>query len=300
MTTDLQSTASSDAEIQRLICVRHPYYALEHLRVIGRGEVECLVAAEQSFGCEMPPMRAAEAGRHMAILGSCALASLGERQGQHFYLAKTARLEVFPAPSELVPFLRGHARAAFTGRREGQATVTLTTEAGLETHKLIVEYNVLPSATFYRLFAAHRLDLRQGERSGASCVTARHPLRNNPYKDSIPLAALTIEGQTARAEIPVVTPAMCNGHFAEVPLLPVAIVMGSLLEVAGTLFLVLEGKPTARYRVLWAEVTAHRFAEAGKALFLSASLVEATTFKCQATTTDGLVGEMVVSLAGTD
>jgi 3-hydroxymyristoyl/3-hydroxydecanoyl-(acyl carrier protein) dehydratase len=93
---------------------------------------------------------------------------------------------------------------------------------------------------------------------------------------------------------------MCNGHFAEVPLLPVAIVMGSLSQVAGALFLALNGKLT-RYRVLSADIAAHRFAEAGKALFLTASLAEireqVLTFKCEATTMGGLVGEMSISLA---
>ena len=322
-----QANLNDAAEIQRLICVRHPYYALEGLRVISRGSVECFVQAEQDLGSEVPPMRAAEAGRHMAILGSFALASLGERQGQHFYLAKAARLEGLSALPAMLPFqllepipLRGHAYASFTGKREGQAVVTLTTEAGLETHKLIVEYNVLSRATFYRLFAAHRVDLRRWERGSITapvsritpddrweCVdavgslTVPHPLRNNPYKDSIPLAAFTIEDRAARAEIPCITPDMCNGHFAEVPLLPIAIVMGSLSQVAGALFLALNGNPT-RYRVLSADIAAHRFAEAGKALFLTASLTEIRceqvfTFRCEATTTDGLVGEMSISLA---
>lgn len=241
----------------------------------------------------------------MAILGSCALASLGERQGQHFYLAKSAGLASLSTSREPAQLLRGLAKAAFTSKREGQATVLLTTEAGVVTHKLTVEYNVLSRATFYRLFAAHRVDLRQGERVGTSSITVPHPLRDNPYKNSIPLADLTIEGNTARAVIPCVTPAMCNGHFAEVPLLPVAIVMGSLLEVAGALLVVLNGKPT-RYRMVSADVTAHKFCEPGKTLFLSAALTEITpmafakphmTFKCKATTTDGGIGEMTVSLA---
>ena len=289
-------------QLRRQLCVRHPYFALEQVVVVEPGVVACSVPVEQELGRELPPIRAGEAGRHLAILGSCALASLGERRGQHFYLAKAARIETCSLSSEPVTSLIGTARGHFVGKRSGLATADLATPEGVVTHVITVEYDVMPAATFYRLFAAQRTDLRLFPREpGVASPAFAHSGRNNPYREVSVFADERQEGPSMTASIPMITASLCNGHFAETPLLPVAVVMGSLMEVAGRLLVSLSGDPTTRYFLHAAEIAAHQFAQIGKPLFLSARHVgfngSTHDFECMATTEDGLIGEMTLTLA---
>ena len=263
----------SRTELFERICVRDPYFALREVRVMGPGEVTAQVPVEQEPHGEASPLMAAEVGRHMAILGSCA-ASLLHKGGQHFYLARRASLERLhegPLP-KATGLLRGTARAEFKERRTASASTLLSSADGQPLFAMSVDYNVLSSAAFQRLFQGARQELRRaprGERPGGEPGEFAAQ-RRNPYSEPLPLESLEREGECLRATLGPVSADLCKGHFAMYPVLPVAMVMGGLSGVAGMLLRQLVGNPAARYLVTRGEVRAESLVYAGETVLFDA------------------------------
>jgi hypothetical protein len=136
------------SELYSRICVRDPYFALSEVTMVGPGEVLARVPVEQAPGAEASPINAAEVGRHLAILGSCASALINPKEGQHYYLARRAKLERLhdgPRPRLEEP-LWGLARAEFVEKRCTRAHTVLADPDGLPLYSLEVDYNVLSGA----------------------------------------------------------------------------------------------------------------------------------------------------------
>src|SRR5688572_30011137 len=112
-------------DVHSLICVRPPYFAPEDVRANSTG-VEAKGRVQQDPGRGPGPISGAEAGRHLAILGSCALARVNPQVERHYYLASAAELErLAPAAPTAQGKLRAFAHAWFTGKRAGRAQCTL-------------------------------------------------------------------------------------------------------------------------------------------------------------------------------
>src|SRR5690606_7878899 len=140
------------------------------------------------------PISAAEAGRHLAILGSCAAARLRPEDEQHFYLAQQAvltRLHPGPLP-RAGGLLSGEATATFTGRRAARARCTLSSAEGRPLFALEVTYAVLAAPLFHRLHADARVELRRADRPrlGADVIDLA-AMRRNPFALPLPLGPRT-------------------------------------------------------------------------------------------------------------
>lgn len=89
----------------------------------------------------------------------------------------------------------------------------------------------------------------------------------------LPLDVTVRPGEGVHAVLPEVTPAMCAGHFAMYPALPVAILMHALSSLAGRA-LRERWDMSTRYRMLRADVEAHQLAFAGERLEFDARFVD--------------------------
>ena len=116
------------------ICVRPPYFALRGLRSPEPGVCVAWVEPEQPLGAEAGPIAGAEAGRHLAILGSAAIASRSPDGDQRYYLARAAHFErVCGELPARAPALVAEAVASmdFDGSRNAVARGVLRTPAGI-------------------------------------------------------------------------------------------------------------------------------------------------------------------------
>lgn len=284
------------------ICVRDPYFALSEVRVLGPGAVVAQVPVEQVSEGEASPLNAAEAGRHLAILGSCA-ASLLTKEGQHYYLARRAsveRLHEGPLP-RATGLLRGSARAEFKERRTASARTLLTGAEGQPLFAMSVDYNVLSAAAFQRLFQGARQDMRREPRAERGPRGEGYEaLRQNPHGQLLPLHGLEREGDCLRGTLGPVSAELCKGHFAMYPVLPVAAVMSGLSSLAGMLLRQLVGNASARYLVTRGEVRAESLAYAGETVQFDAhrQVVRGRDhhFDCWASVSGRVVGTMELVL----
>jgi hypothetical protein len=295
----------SRPELFARICVRDPYFALSEVRVAGEGKLTARVPVEQETGGEASPINAAEVGRHLAILGSCAAAQVNPKEGQHYYLARRARLERLhagPLP-RATGLLLGTARAEFREKRTATAHTRLTDERGQALFSLEVDYNVLSAAAFLRLFQGARQDMRReprAERGPRNTSADFAALRTNPHREPPPLHGYVRDGECLKATLGPVSAELCKGHFALHPVLPVAVVMSGLSGLAGTLLRELVGNPSARYLVKHGEVRADSLAYAGESVTFGSHLhgVEGKDhrFYCWAAVGERLVGVMELTL----
>ncbi|MEJ7138421.1 hypothetical protein [Amphibiibacter pelophylacis] len=240
--------------------VTPPYFAFETLASEG-DQVVAPIAPEQNRGGEESLMASAEVGRHLAILGSCALAQMQAETGRFFYLAQEATLVRLPASESAVRGpLQARARARHLTARDASATAELCNGQGQALFQLDVDYKVLRPAVFQKLYRAHH------------CPTP--PSTRNPYLDNAPLRVSALDANGMEAYFGPVEPADCAGHFDDYPCLPVAILMHTLSQAAGYYFALGLGLTAqdalsigrAFYQVQKAHIRAHRLVFAGQAV----------------------------------
>ncbi len=251
-------------DLYPLICVRDPYFAFQTFDVQS-DIVTSTVAAEHPMLAETGPIAAAEAGRHLAILGSCAAAMNNPTRARHYYLAREAYLERTSAPASAQELLTCNAEADFTDKRTAHANCSLFVRDE-KLFTLDVSYSVLSEALFTRFYGKHGSEQRKDVRDN---VTPFH--RVNPYRSTNRLEILESDDSKLRASLGVITKEMCAGHFPGYPCLPVAALMHCLSNAAGALFQQRTGE--RGYVVQIAEVAARELAFAGTSLQLEASYV---------------------------
>src|SRR5215207_6645645 len=92
MKPTIQLSPSLYSYLKDLICTSRPYYALRNLQQLTDTILQCEILVENYGHKEDSLISAAEAGRHLAILGSCVLAANNPVGAKHFYLATAASL----------------------------------------------------------------------------------------------------------------------------------------------------------------------------------------------------------------
>lgn len=262
-------------------------------------DISAVVQPEQPLGQEGGPIAAAEAGRHLAILGSCAAAFSRADDTRNFYLATTATLTrsadkqmSFSSPKLLV-----RATGWCEGREAGAKAVMTTVEGAL-VFELKVGYRVVPQRLFERLFKHARFDLRRGARLDMGDGDAA--LRESPYRASLDLIFEDVTSKRSRARLAAVTPAQCAGHFPLYPTMPIAIIMGGLTTVAGSMFSHHQGDD-ASFIVTGAEVSADRLIVAGQPVVFegqhSTTVGDAHQYLCRANDAQGdVAGELKLNV----
>lgn len=272
------------------ISVAPPYFDLTDLVEVGDGIVNAAVPLAPTVAPEAGPVEGAQVARHLAILGSCAVALTRDDDQRHHYLATRAHYtRMANAPSTVDEPLRAQAIGSWVDRRTARALVTLSTEEGRALNLLDVQYTVLTPRMFHRLNPAIDLDEVDGVVAEAraradALVNANANANANVNANAAgpgPIPAVErIEGGVRVDAGPIPTE-MCAGHFPGYPAAPVAIVMGKLCQAAGQAMFDHVAPAYAapdgaglRYRIEEGHVAATGLARAGQRLVLEASYVK--------------------------
>lgn len=238
------------------IGVTAPYYALENLSISNDGVIAEFVA-EQPMDNEVGGIAAAEVGRHLAVLGACALAWSNPVKKKHYYIASSAVLKNVAKGIEIGQgTFTGTAKTLSIDKRRGVISATLITHDNVPVYELVTQYHIMGATLFAKLFNAKKQEFE--------CDPS-----NSPYKSQIPLNNVRCSGNTISARLGPLKPEECNGHFCSFPCIPVAILMHALSRTAGKLLSKIVDEHSVKYSVVAADVQADNFAFAGEAVYMS-------------------------------
>lgn len=246
------------AQMAASIAVQRPYFAFDSLyKVSGEWDIWGDFKPEQPLGNELGPLATAEAGRHLAILGSCA-AALSQDEGERvYYLASRAQWDLRDSPMKFgqTPLMTARAKIIERSRKRVEARTELLIEGALYA-ELSVHYQVLAEKIFKKLFSTHR-------------VPTTSTTVSSPYAEAFPLLVLTLSEQEITAESVGFSAARCEGHFPDYPMWPVAVVMYGLSQVMSRLLDHKMGR-VAPFRLLHVTLAAEELVPADKQLIFSA------------------------------
>lgn len=272
-------------EIINHIEVREPYFALKNLSFLD-DEFHANISKEHPMENEAGCIAAAEAGRHLAILGSCALAHTNPKKEKHYYIAHKAQLTALSESSESSANLRAVSKTeSFTNRiGKAQATLYNNSEAIFD---LEVQYHVIKEKVFHKLYK--------------SKAVGQTNSNINPYENNFELNNINIENNKLNAELGHLSPEHCRGHFDEIPCLPVAVLMHALSRSAGLLLSRMHPSDIS-YRVLKATINAENFAFVGDLVNITVEKIAQEgrdfSFRCVASGESGITfGDMNLVLS---
>ncbi|MFC1512790.1 hypothetical protein ACFL4S_01950, partial [bacterium] len=120
-----------EKDVFEKIAVRTPYYALKNLKQEG-DEVKAIIPIEQPLEMEIPPITAAEAARHLAVLGSCAGSfCLNSGNEKRFYIATAGNMQrVTNNVTSKFPYLYGTAKSVMLNKRKAISDTRIETPEG--------------------------------------------------------------------------------------------------------------------------------------------------------------------------
>jgi hypothetical protein len=269
------------ADLFKLIGVRDPYFALKSVAVSGDGRVEAEVPVELKSSREAGCITAAEAARHLGLLGSVAAAQVNPNKAVHYYVPRAATLDRGPGLTTATGVkLEASGGAEMKSKNVAHARVALHTRSGALLYTLSVELMALDQESFDRVFKGVRRDLR---RSSRPPVDERRPtgelrvMRSNPYGAPLELKNIgRAGGDIVEATFGPISPIVCMGHYPMYPVLPVGLVMTALSQLCGEL-LVQRAGHEVKYVVRHAAATADNLAVAGETVAFEARYLSGTT-----------------------
>ncbi|SEP23458.1 hypothetical protein [Nitrosovibrio sp. Nv6] len=203
------------------IAVQKPYFAFNELEKQGAASVRGTFVAEQHVGYERGPLTLAEAGRHLAILGSCA--AMLKHSGQRtYYLATKGHLRMLPGAQNRrkTGIFKAVAEVISEDRRSLIAEAVVMN--GEPIAFLHCEYKALPESVFSRLFKHYQTDPVAADDS-------------SPYKEPIALEFESPMGLSLIAHSRPLSVDRFAGHFPEYPTWPVAIMAEAASQVRSKL-----------------------------------------------------------------
>jgi hypothetical protein len=179
-----------------------PYFALQEIIATPRGTLTATAQAEYPRETERDPITAAEAGRHLAILGSSAISLKRDSTTRHFYLARKAKLTRVADILSLPSFTEFNLEACATKIEKRTATAfgKLLNPTGELLYELTVKYQILNEKLFYRMFKV-------------SQNTTRFEVNENLYKSTFPIGNISFEGRFLSATLDPLSTAMCSWAF---------------------------------------------------------------------------------------
>lgn len=268
---------SVDATVCALqrISVRAPYFDLRDLVVDDDGTVRALVPARPPTRPETGLVAAAQVARHLAILGSCAVALQRDDDDRHHYLAtnahflRTANLtatngSVSGDDSTSASHLVAEASGTLSDRRSARALAKLYGPHGQLSHVLDVNYTVMAPRMFSRIMPAIDHEANRDDAAGAGRTDELTGRREERFDIK------TGAGPGVTIDCGPVPLDMCAGHFPDYPAAPVALVMGRLARAAGIAMNRHLGVGKITYSIDEARVVATKLARVGQRLTLDA------------------------------
>ncbi|MEM7094258.1 MAG: hypothetical protein AAF567_14745 [Actinomycetota bacterium] len=253
--TASDATELSTDELFERIDVLPPYYALREVTVDATGLVHAIAPIQQPLGAEIPPLSAAEAGRHLAICGSVAASLANPKAGRFHYLATDAEFRRGRSPADpSITEIAIAARATMIDKRTAHASVFASTLGGKPLVSLSCYYSVVGYDMMRKMFSDHCLDF---------AVPAENPYAQSREPERVEIAGGKIEVDLGRVEAEA-----CAGHFEGLPAMPVAYLMSNVAEAAGSLIRRQRADPDLRIAVQEGSVRADGLAFAGESVVL--------------------------------
>ena len=266
----------------RRAAVQPPYFAFGDIWSIEDG-LTASVVPEHQMEDEIGPIAAAEAGRHLAILGSCAAAAIAD-DTKLYYLATRVvlqRTEFWPGTGDPL-----FAATTITERSRRGLTAHATLYSGEPIYWMDCFYSVLPAKIFERLFEQYR-------------VPYPEDIPGTPYRFPVALDSITSLPDGLSATCGPLPAGACAGHFPEFPAWPVALVMHCISRLAGRALQQHVGRQCS-YSVVHADVVAEHLAFAVDKLWLRALHISSDgdmhTFDCLATNAEKTIGAVTVTM----
>lgn len=248
------TTPVSDDELFARIEVNPPYFALSDVRRSDDGTMSARARARQSLGDEVGPVSAAETGRHLAIVGSCAAAFANPSDGRHFYLAYDAELRRSRTrvEADYSEEMIARGRAQFVDPSTALAVTDLRTADDRTIYSLVVFYLVVPENDFRALFAAH--------------AQPDAPLegRPDPFEEVIGLDDVSVWDTRLHGTLGRIDPYRCAGHFPGLPAMPVAFLMSNVAAAAARLLKHVLSREELSYVIREASMRAENLAFSGE------------------------------------
>lgn len=242
-----QETSDFEAALAK-VCVRRPYVSFDRLSLPAAGSLRATVTRQMECRLERTPVRAAEAARHMAILGLFAASTTAPRPGRFVYLAESGRLSMTPAgriPTRTDSFVVD-ATATWSGHRTVQATASIAEWGQPPCFEAEISYQVVSERLVARMAGVDALGHDEA-RGWTDAHRQPPPVRAVPSPDLGPLGIA--------AELGPIEASWCLGHFPLAPTMPVAMVLAACVRGGELLGEKVLGK-TSPYRILSAEMTA--------------------------------------------
>ena len=239
---------NAERDLLSTVCTSPPYFSLGNVSILSPKTVQATITPECLHPQELSAFSASEAGRHLAILGSCAVSLARKNKRKEYFLASSAEYNwVAEAPRKSQFY--GIATAFPKGARSAIAKTNLfDSPSQTRIATLTVEYQILSPKIFEKIFKAH--------------YSAHIPsIDQNPYTSRYKIEKMDILEDGAKATFSPVLPENCAGHFTHYYAMPVAVLMGVLMDCAGAWLRKTMVKD--RYRVEYANIQAHQLLFAG-------------------------------------
>lgn len=274
-----------------LIMVKHPYNRLEDYELLKDGSLKAKVQNEYLFEKEGGPIGCAEVGRHVAILGSIALANqLGVNP--QYYLAVKAKLNRSNSKVYDSDFFNVKVKVLECNKRTGKIAGVLRDDAAQLLYVVEVDYKIISKPVFSQLFEKHYKSLGSDD-------------FKSPYKFRKSLSNIQIDNLVAHGNYGVIEEQDCKGHFENFPALPVAIIGNLYSELGIHLFQELTQNKYNKVNVEYANIHAFELAFAGEEVSFKAELKEdkSSSYKliyCQAIINNKVVSDITIGLRGVE
>ncbi|KOH43425.1 hypothetical protein [Sunxiuqinia dokdonensis] len=212
-----------DIKLDELIMVESPYCILQDLKLEEDGSITAKVFNEYQPSDEGGPIAGAEFGRHIAILGSIALANALQHNHSHYFLAVRANIKREIQDAYRFDELKLYAKPMKLEKRKGKIYGEIYGRNNELVNTAKVDYMILEREVFSKVYERHKK-----ENSYQNKVS--------PYIKRRHLTNIVIDGHTARAEFGTILKNECEGHFRDFPALPVALIGGLFGELGYQLF----------------------------------------------------------------
>lgn len=194
------------------IYVGRPYFAFDNLYKYNDVWVGKVIA-EQSVGSEATVISSAEASRHMALLGSCALAEYTEEK--KYYLAVVARMfcggdiDIFLNKSNKKKEFYVFAKKILLEDRTGHVITSIADEDGNIIFDFTIIYSIMRERLFEKVFKKHYKE-------------DHVVITDNPYLSLDSLHdVIYLNDSVLKAVLKKTDPKNCVGHFNNFPMWPV-------------------------------------------------------------------------------
>jgi len=258
-------------ELFTKIDVLPPYFALKNLEIDTENIVYASIPKEQNMGSEIGIISGAEVGRHLAILGSCAVASINESEGKHYYLAYEATIKMIndepylaKLENEQIPYLLGKAKAEILSKKRAKAECSILNEDGDILYTLDVNYKIVPENMFLRINAQY--------------IYTKKLVKTNPYLKPLEIFNQRFENTLFKTTIGSVNPQWCLGHFLKVPVLPVAHLMYCITECINQHLQVVIFKKAIKFQLITSTIWAENIAFSGEIIDFESQFIESNNY----------------------